>query len=118
VDECKPLGGGVNLVYTAEGAAELTLALMVGRCRLIGSKHVLKASVASALEARLSSTGFNGRFHFQLVPLHHGRAGRAARGASRQGRQFLSNRWSNRHMVPLYGKSDRLLTRVFRFEER
>jgi len=37
---------------------------------------------------------------------------------SNGGRQFLSNRRSNRHIVPLYGKSDRLFTRVFRFEER
>jgi len=39
-------------------------------------------------------------------------------GISNGGHQFLSNRWSNRHIVPLYSKSDRLLTRVFRFEER
>ena len=32
-------------------------------------------------------------------------------------RQLLSNRRSNRHIVPLYGKSDRLFTGVFRFEE-
>jgi len=39
-------------------------------------------------------------------------------GTSRGGRQFLSNRRSIRHIVPLYGKSDRLLTRLVRFEER
>jgi len=39
-------------------------------------------------------------------------------GTSNGGRQFLSNRRSNRHIVPSYGKFDRLFTRVFRFEER
>ena len=40
-------------------------------------------------------------------------------GSSHGGRQFLRNRRSNRHshMVPLYGKYDRLFTRVFRFGE-
>jgi hypothetical protein len=39
-------------------------------------------------------------------------------GTSNGGRQFLSNRRSNPHIVPLYGKSDHPFTRVFRFEER
>jgi len=39
-------------------------------------------------------------------------------GTSNGGRQFLSNRLSNRHIVPLYGKSARLFTRAFRFEVR
>jgi hypothetical protein len=39
-------------------------------------------------------------------------------GTSNGGRQFLSNKLSNRNIIPLYGKSDRLFTRVFRFEER
>jgi len=32
------------------------------------------------------------------------------RGTSNGGRQFLRNRRSHRHSVPLYGKSDRLFT--------
>jgi len=39
-------------------------------------------------------------------------------GTSNGGRQFLRNRRSNCHIIPLYGKPDRLFTRVFRFEER
>jgi hypothetical protein len=41
-----------------------------------------------------------------------------SQGTSIGGGQFLSNIRSNRHIVPLYGISDRLFTRVFRFEER
>jgi hypothetical protein len=33
-------------------------------------------------------------------------------GTSSGGRQFLRNNRSNRHIVPLYGKSDRLSTKV------
>ena len=36
-------------------------------------------------------------------------------GTSNGGHQFLSNGRSNRHIEPLYGKSDRLFTRIFRF---
>jgi hypothetical protein len=39
-------------------------------------------------------------------------------GTSNGGRQFLSNRLSNRYIVPLYGKSNHLFTRFFQFEER
>jgi hypothetical protein len=36
-------------------------------------------------------------------------------GTSNGGRQFLKNRRSNRHIVPLYGKSDRLCTQGRKF---
>ena len=39
-------------------------------------------------------------------------------GTSNGGRQFLRNRRSNRHIVPLYGKSDRLFTQDLKFETR
>ena len=39
-------------------------------------------------------------------------------GYLRGGRQFLSNRLSNRHIVPLYGKSDGLFTRERKFAQR
>jgi len=39
-------------------------------------------------------------------------------GISNGGRQFLSHRRSNRHMVPLYGKSDRLFTRERKLTQR
>jgi hypothetical protein len=39
-------------------------------------------------------------------------------GTSNGGRQFLRNTRSNRHIVPLYGKSDRLFTEGLKFETR
>jgi hypothetical protein len=42
----------------------------------------------------------------------------AFQGTSNGGRQFLSNRRSNRHIVPLYGTSDRLFTRERKFAQR
>jgi len=39
-------------------------------------------------------------------------------GTSNGGRQFLRNRRSNHHMVPLYGKSDGLFTQGLKFETR
>jgi hypothetical protein len=39
-------------------------------------------------------------------------------GTSNGGRQFLSDRRSNRHIVPLYGKSDSLFTRERKFAQR
>ena len=39
-------------------------------------------------------------------------------GTPNGGHHHLSDRRSNRHIVPWYGKSDRLFTRVFPFEER
>ena len=39
-------------------------------------------------------------------------------GTSNGGRQFFRNRRSNRHMVPLYGKFDRLFTQGITFETR
>jgi len=39
-------------------------------------------------------------------------------GTSNGSRQFLSNRRSNRRIVPLCGKSERLFSRVLRCEER
>jgi hypothetical protein len=42
----------------------------------------------------------------------------AAPGYLNGGRQFLSNRRSNRHIVPVYGKSDRLFTEGLKFEMR
>jgi len=43
---------------------------------------------------------------------------RSFQGTSNGGRQFLSNRRSNRHIVPLHGKSDRLFTRERKFAQR
>ena len=37
---------------------------------------------------------------------------------SNGGRQFLRKKRSNRHIVPLYGKSDRLFTQGLKFETR
>jgi len=37
-------------------------------------------------------------------------------GTSHSGRQFLRNRPSNRHIVPLYGRSDGLFTQGIKFE--
>jgi len=39
-------------------------------------------------------------------------------GTSNGGRQFLSIRRSNRRIVPIYGKSDRLFTRERKFAQR
>ena len=39
-------------------------------------------------------------------------------GTSNGGRQFLSNRRSNRHNVPLHGKSDRIFTQGRKFAHR
>ena len=39
-------------------------------------------------------------------------------GTSNGGRQFLRKRRSNRRIVPLYGKSDRLFTQGLKFETR
>ena len=39
-------------------------------------------------------------------------------GTSNGGRQFLRNRRSNRHIVPLYGNSDRLFTKGRKFAHR
>ena len=39
-------------------------------------------------------------------------------GGSNGGRQFTSNGRSTRQFVPLYSDTDRLVTRVFRFEAR
>jgi hypothetical protein len=43
----------------------------------------------------------------------HGRVFAAFQSTSNGGSQCLSNRRSNRHIMPLYGKSDRPFTRVF-----
>jgi len=47
---------GVNRTATKITASNFAFVApyQVGRCRLIGSKHVLKASMTSAVEARLS----------------------------------------------------------------
>ena len=52
------------------------------------------------------------------TPIQVGPASAIFQGNSNGGRRFLSNRRSNRHIVPLHGKSDRLFTRVFRLEKR
>ena len=43
-------------------------------------------------------------------PIVAGRGFADFQGTSNGGRQFLRNRRSNRHIVPLYGKSDGLFT--------
>jgi hypothetical protein len=37
-------------------------------------------------------------------------------GTSHGGRQFLRSRWSNHHIVQMYGKSDRLFTKGIEFK--
>ena len=43
---------------------------------------------------------------------------RSSQDTSNGGRQFLRNGRSNRHIVPFYGKSDRLFTQGLKFETR
>jgi len=45
---------------------------VVGRCRLIVSKPVLKARLVSALETKIFYTAFKCCFQFQRAPLHRG----------------------------------------------
>jgi hypothetical protein len=72
----------------------------------------------SLLVPFLSTLNESELYHTWLPNWTAGPQLRSVQGTSNGGRQFLSNRRSNRHIVPLYGKSDRLFTGVFRFEER
>jgi hypothetical protein len=77
-----------------------------------GVGGVTAAAAEDVLESggplRLAAVGTGG-YRFRRFPGYSTSNGR---------RQFLSNRLSNRHIVPWCAKSDRLFTRVFRFEVR
>ena len=90
MEECKPLNMGQRTTKREALRRELKAERAVGRCRLTVSKPVLKASMASALEAIVSLPAFDDCFQFQRAALqcgHHAtRHGRLAAAEAREAR--------------------------------